>query len=455
MRKWIVLLLMLGLVLCLAGCSFPAFDSRALMGPPTANADQQAIYRLLQGAGTEIAFAYPKNGAHRSAIIMEDFTGDGQQDAVGFYVPENSTGSVEVQFLFKRDDVWQSAATFKNTATQVDRVYFCDLTGDGVNDVLIGWGSTVGTTGRTAAVSLYCFDGGEVSETPLGTYGDMTVTDFDGDGVSELFTVDMSVPAQEEGEESTPARARVYGSAGGAVGELFGCGADNSVSSYLAVTFGPVFHSRPGVVVDGTKADGSVTTQIFYPEDGQLVNAPAGVNTDEYANPFARPFAAGLTARDINGDGILEIPVVSLLPCLPEDYTPDSTSYQLVWSDYRPGDAPKTVLRTLVNTTENYCFEIPLILRGKITAINDPAARTVTYRQVKTVDTEDGPQARLGPAIFSIRAFARSEWETDPGAYEMLLTQNDTVYAMRVYASSNSLRKAASSAAGAFRLLSE
>ncbi len=64
-----------------------------------------------------------------------------------------------------------------------------------------------------------------------------------------------------------------------------------------------------------------MTTQIFYTEGNTLKNAPEGVNTEEYGNPFQRPSTASFPSRDLDGDGLLELPVVSLLPglkpCLP------------------------------------------------------------------------------------------------------------------------------------------
>ena len=87
------------------------------------------------------------------------------------------------------EDVWKTVFTARNPATQVDRVCFGDLNGDGRSDVLIGWGSTSGVTGRTAQVCAYLYDdAGDITEYTLGSYGEMTVTDFDDDGVDELFT---------------------------------------------------------------------------------------------------------------------------------------------------------------------------------------------------------------------------------------------------------------------------
>ena len=132
--------LLAALFLCavLSGCSFVMFDAQALMSPPKSNIDQQSIHKLLQGSRQDITFIYPKSGEYRSAIIMRDFTGDGREDAIGFCALEDD--SVEVQFLVKsEEDVWKTVFTARNPATQVDRVCFGDLNGDGRSDVLIGW----------------------------------------------------------------------------------------------------------------------------------------------------------------------------------------------------------------------------------------------------------------------------------------------------------------------------
>ena len=310
--------LALGALLCLcqAGCSFTGLDAQNLMSPPRANLEQQGIYELLQeGDSQELTFVYPKRGENRSAIIMKDWTGDGVSDAVGFVSTEG--GGVRVSFLEKYQERWRTAASFVNAATQVDLVTFGDVNGDGAQDVLIGWGSAAGTTGRTAAVSAYLYRDGDVTETLLGTYGEMAVTDFDGDGVSEVFTVDKYVAAEEEGAEALPAQAHIYAWQDGALQELHTASADNSITSYTAIHFGKLGRDLSAVVVDGAKADGSMTTQVFTLEDGLLLNSPAGVNSESYQNPFSRPSAAVFTSQDVNGDGLLEIPVASQLPAIP------------------------------------------------------------------------------------------------------------------------------------------
>ena len=442
------------LCLCLSGCSFSMLDAQNLMAPPKANADQQSIHQLLQGDRTEMALVYPKNGEYRSAIITKDFTGDGSKDAQGFYALEDR--SEAAQFLLKDGDAWRTAGTFQNTATQVDRVCFADLNGDGRQDVLIGWGSTAGTTGRTAAVSAYLFSEGEITEYPLGTYGEMAVTDFDGDGVNEVFTIDKYLPPEGEEGEASPAMARVYRFVDGQVRAVASVEADNSITNYTALSFGKLSAQLPGVAVDGAKADGSMTTQLFFFDgQGSLQNLPEGVNGENYQNPFSRPSTTSFTCRDINEDGILEFPAVSLLPGISSDVTPDSTSYLVEWRTLDKNGDFRAVLYAMMNPRENYWFQVPMWLRQQLSASNNTSTRTVTYAPV--VDQEEGDQPLLGSPLFSIRVFTRSAWESrgQSSGYQQLAAQGDLVYGIQSLTQDDSGQRVMEEVRENFRLLSE
>ncbi len=438
------------LAVCLSGCSFAGFSVQNLMSPPKTNTDQQAIYRLLQGSQPELTFIYPRSGAYRSAIIMADFTGDGVEDAIGFHVLEDNTA--QVQFLVKEEGVWKTAGSFANIATQVDRVCFGEFGGEGPG-VLIGWGSTAGATGRTAAVNAYIYKNKEMLEYPLGIYGEMALTDFDGDGVNEVFTIDKYLPAQEEGAEPYPAMARVYAFTGGVPQEAASAPGDNAIASYSSMTFGRLNGEQQGVVVDGAMADGSMTTQVFVMEEGRLRNYPEGVNEEGYANPYARPAPAAFTSRDINGDGYIELPVASRLHGLPEDAPLDSTSFLVEWNVFRAGGDRRTVLYSMMNLREGYWFEAPYLLRSSAAASNDTVRHTVTYTQV--VEDQDGAPL-LGSPLFSIRVFTQSSWESrgEGSGYELLATQNDSVYGIQVLTKDSSQLRVAQRVKDSFHLLS-
>ncbi len=452
-RLWMLLALAAALS-GLPSCSFTGISAQNLISPPAATADQQSIYRLLQGTQTEITLIYPKSGQYRSAIIMCDFTGDGVEDAIGFHA--TADGGAQVQFLTKSGGEWAVAALFRNPASQVDRVCFGDTPGGG-RAVFIGWGTTAGSTSRLATANAYLYqpDGG-VKEYALGGYGEMALTDFDGDGVNELFTIDkyVPVPADTEGEEAVPAMARLYTfDTDKSLYEAASVEADNSITGYSGVAFGRLGPRDWGVVVDGTTADGSMNTQVFFMEDGRLSNYPGMVNTEGYASEYARPAAAAITARDINGDGYIEIPSAIQLPGYPEDTVLDSTSYMVEWRSQTPGNPSRVVMRALMNVRENYWFRIPYYLQGRVCALNDAERRTVTYTEVKS--TDEGPL--LGGTLFSIRVFTRPAWESrgENSGYIMLAEQNDSVYGINVYSRDERVLRSTEDIKKSFSLLEE
>ena len=457
-RKIAAVLLSLCLLLTCSGCSFASFDTKNLMAPPKVNEDQQAIQELLQGGRQDIAFVYPQSGDYRSAVTMVDFTGDGVKDAIGFYSSDAvNSGGVEVQFLVKTETGWESAATFQNSALQVDRVCFGTLSETGHNLILIGWGSTAGTTGRTAGANAYVYSpDGEITEYSLGTYAELAITDFNGDGIVEVFTVDKFLPAEAEGDEPSPAQAKLFSWVAGGMAELYCVDADNSIAGYSSALFGGLTSSLSGVVLDGIKADGSISTQIFYLDGDELKNAPDSVNTEEYSNPFLRPSTAPILSRDINGDGLLEIPQVSLLPGLPEEASPDVTCYQVDWCRFQPDSLYRTVNRTMMNPTENYWFRLPQPLIGKITSSNDSARRMVIYTEITESDQEESGYL-LGEPLFAIRVFTRAVWESrgSYSGYEQLAVQNDSVYGIQVFTQSRPLLRSISQIKQDFKLLSE
>ena len=439
MKKFLSTVLLLLIFVQLIGCSAFGFNSQDLISPPKANLVQQAIHKLLQGDKSDITFVFPKTGEYRSAIIMKDLTGDGEDDAIGFFLDEES--GVNVQFLLKTEHDWQIAATFKNAATQVDKVCFGDLNGDGIDDIIIGWGSAASLT---ATLCAYIKTENGFEEHSLNiTYGEMTLTDFNEDSVKEIFTAEIFTVAEnsDEQEDPPPPRANVFSFINGYPEIIYSTEVEKSVTKYSSINFGNISRDSLGLVLDGAKADNSIVTQVFYVNSitDRLVNAPLGVNNEKNVNSFSRPSSASILSRDINGDSIIEIPVVTPLYRPNEDSPLDSTSYLIDWSIYNPQRGIISQVETLMNTSEGYWFPLPKIFKNKIMAINDTNTRSVTYSEViidNVSDKEDEePNITTGGILFKIRVFPRSVWNQngDNGGYELLSEQEDTVYGIFVF----------------------
>lgn len=464
-KKFLCVLLSLAVLLQMSGCGLSFFDPQTVMSPPKANADQQEISELLQGSTKDLTFVYPKLGEYRSAVIMHDFTGNGTEDALGFYMLES--GSVEVQFLTKVADEttssidveqdgyepsakWTTITKFKNASTQVDRVAFGDINGDGVSDILIGWGSTASLV--NASMYAYIYTEGVITEIPIDIYGEMILTDFNEDDVMEIFLTQRLVPAQEDGGAETPAKSSIYEYKDGSIAETHTVAADNSITRFSSISFGNIDRKKKAVVLDGTKADSSMTTQLFFfNAEDKFENFPHGVNDETTSNPLYRPPGAAFTSRDINDDGIIEVPIVAqlegamTLSSAGSASSTNSTGFMVSWSAYDENQENgfRHIMLTLMNLSDGYWFTIPRYMSGKITSKYDEKLRAVTYVELiedkSTEETEElekeDKDALLGEPLFVIRVFTSTTWEKrgEPGGFEKLAVQGDYIYAMFDY----------------------
>lgn len=426
-NKFLPLLIIISAFFLLGGCSAAGLDAQALMMPPTSNLDQQAIQQLLAGDKSNVTYIYPKNGDYRSAIIMQSFTEEDSKDAIGFVLLE--TGGIEVKFLScDNDGVWRTVSSFKNSATQVDSVYFGDLSGNGVNNIVVGWGNT--QNNMSAAMSVYSYQHGRVTEIQAERpYGAVTLADFNGNGIFEIFSIHR--PVQADGtNESKPASAEILSLQEGKLVSTAFVEADSSIVKYNSIKFGKINTDQFAVVLDGSKADGSMTTQIFHlGETGRLINLPVGTNSETAVSPLFRPVGTNVVSCDINGDGMLEFPSATLLPAIKDTANLDSTSFLVQWQNLNIKSIEYTLIdTTLVNTAENYIFSVPDELIGNITAINNPQTKTVTYYTTAKQDGSD--EALLNSALFTIRVFTKSSWEQRglTSGYEILMEKDDTIY---------------------------
>lgn len=410
MKKFGVTLLAAGLAFALSACAqLTGLDAQALMSPPKSTADREAIYALMRGEDADVSLVYPKNGDYRSAVISRDLDGDSVQEVIGFCLNAEG-GGTRVQVFSKADGTWRSLARFTSTANQVDKVFFGDLTGDGTEEIIVGWGDP---STMTATVSVYTLSNGIVHELPMSAvaYSEMLLTDFDADETKELFVLDMPTQAPPEGGEE-PAGAplgRLYRFDGDSPYVAQTAPLDAGVTRYTGAVFAQINSWRFAVVLDGVKADGRMTTQVIgYDELTELLSAPLAAAGAE--NPTDRTSAVSVTSRDINADGILEIPTATRIETPAEETVPDSTSFVVTWNTYSLTDNVFTaVAESVVNSTENYLVLFPQS-ETHVACRNNAVTRTATFF---SYIMENGGGIRKTGDLFSISVYADDAWSRE------------------------------------------
>lgn len=288
------------LIVCvvMSGCSL-GLDDENLLQPPKNSGREAAIQRLIEKAAHGIySLKYPRNGEFRSAIITKDLNADERDEAVAFYrtrLDEN----IHMLVMYSEKGGWKTCQDFKTAYTEVDSVYFSDYNFDGTLDILAGFT----TTGDINELNIFNYNPKkhEAVQAKFKTdYSALATGDFDGDGGSEIITLNLTSADSE-------ATATLFDYDKKKLYMLSDCSMDSAVTKYESITSSLLNDKTTGLAVDGI-VDGGYNTQILYYDSNerQLINYPYTISKSK--NPTFRSF--NVNSCDIDDDKILEFPVI-------------------------------------------------------------------------------------------------------------------------------------------------
>ena len=186
MRKSLARLLCVGAALMLSGCQAITFNMDELLSAPKVADEQSAIYQaLLESAGRGITLEYPRNGDYRSAFVLYDIDGDGEEETLAFYSVSSLTDSnVKISVLDRGEDgSWRSQYELAGAGSSVERVMFSG------SDTVVGYSSQ---DYEENAVRMYRYSNGVLEPIYEETYSILETADTDGCGQEEIAVVRRS-----------------------------------------------------------------------------------------------------------------------------------------------------------------------------------------------------------------------------------------------------------------------
>ena len=442
--KVFLLVCVMALPFLFSGCSSIGVDVQTLMRPPKATGERQEIYEAVeQQAGSGFIWKYPRTGQYRSAVIMQDVTGDGVEEAVALYAPsEQNTGVGTVALFLQQKDKggWEVFGSYENTAVSVDQVCFGDLDQDGRMETVIGWGNSVG---GMREFSIYDWSDSGMEEIPVGKqmYSEMLLYDFDGDGGMEIFTAALDL----SGQSTTAKLMRL--SAEQQLEILGSVQLDPSVVQYAHVAAGQVSADGTiGVYLDGAvDASALITELVYWDKEQNLLHAPFSLEDGEI-----RWRETEVYAGDINGDGVLEFP----MPVYPPDAGVNQAQF-FHWMNWN-AQANQSVLVSAVyiHPTDGYQLVLPSDWQDTVTVREEESSRSVTFYE--WVQGSSGSTGALGASLLKIQVFSQVEWDTlpDQSTFHVLAQEEGSVYVCSLPNPSHPLAKTAEDITAAFSLSS-
>lgn len=395
-KKILYLTLCFAAVLSLSGCNFFTPDTAELLSPPTLTGDMFPINEAIEKSESDkFTFQYPSRGNYRTAVIRHDVDKDGILEAFAFYSTTAKEGTqMNINMIANEGGEWHSVAKQSIAAGGVDRIDFCDLDGDRIDEILVGW-EIYGTSELQLAV--YSLGDNTLTQRMLEQYTHYVTCDLDKNDINEVF---IARSAPSEGRNS----AHLFSLTNVGVTQISSCQLDPTAKILNHPIVSTLSNGENAVYIDEIKGVGA-TTEVIFLEKGKLVNPlldPAAKETT------ATLRIATMECRDINDDNILEIPVRREVPTVTR--TNDSEKQYLTdWCSFN-GTTLTSQMTTFVSVSEGYYYIIPAKWIDKIALLRDESSGlTEIYR----FNSDENVSAER---LLYIRSVKKADW--DSGVYK-------------------------------------
>ena len=275
--------------------------------PPKLSEQHEQIYNaLINAEGSKINLKYPKSGSYLSAFVVADIDDEPTDEAIVFYEKADYTGSdvspLRINFLDQKEGRWESMYDFAAAETEVERVFISKLGASDKKTVIIGTGSQ----GEKSAQLFFYNDKQKPDPISLGSYAAMDITDINNDSMNELLMINHTPDGNtaqlkwlDENDTLVP----------GSVVTLAG-----STTDVLQMIYGKLSENTTVIYLDSYINTNTIITEILRPEvkDDTISLIPVTADNADSSPVNGTVRSSSLLSRDIDGDGIVEIPVNSV-----------------------------------------------------------------------------------------------------------------------------------------------
>lgn len=403
----------------MTSCAAISADISELEVPPKLTEEQQAIEDALESAvGSNLTLKYPLEGDYRSAFILRNLSKNATSQALAFYSPAGGTEGPHIAILSKVNNKWKMTTNIDSEGNEIDSIEFGDFNGDGNEEIAVGWRS-FNSTDLTLVV--YTINGSTFSNVKLGTFTEMETLDMDGDGDKDILLLQLDTDAAK-------AKARLISYEGGKLTEIASSPLDSTVTSYAGVYVTKMGSKKNGVLIDGYKSESKMISELVYYKDGKLVS-PLYDPESHTVNSTMRYVTYKCT--DINGDGIVEIPMPVELGYEPDENNTNQ-NWLVRWSDFNSKNGLTPVMSAIMNYSESYYFVYPDKWKTNVTVSRRLGDSIWDFCKW------DAEKKKYGETLFTIYVYNVDKWNSvvDKENYDFLMEKNGNVYLAKIPSSS-------------------
>lgn len=344
-----------------------------LLTPPKLTEQQTAIFEALQSAvGKNIKLKYPRTGDHRSAFVLANLDDEPTDEALVFYelqTGESNTGLLRVNILDQENGIWFSTFDFAGFGSEVDEVIFSNLGTTGETKIIIGYSAL---NQMQKSLSVLTYKNKVLTELMSNAqYSYMDVLDLNLDNSEELIVLNQDSSTQV-------AKATLYKTNEDNVFYKITETENIEIATeYTNISVGYAQEGLYGLFIDYSKGANQYGTEFLYYMGNRLFNPISETNQAINTSRSANNFNAVVTSKDIDGDGIVEIPSTVPFPGY-ETLNKQEQFCATIWYNLVNGNLSRKAY-TYSSVKNNFIFVFPERWRDAVTATINSELNEVVF----------------------------------------------------------------------------
>lgn len=387
-----------------------------LLSPPLYHEEYESLVEAFRKEVSKTTvLCSPRKGDYRSAIILEDLDSNGENEALVFYRDSIDSSFARLHYFNIVDGEWTSRGDFNGYGNEIEKTVLADMDGDGKSEIVVIW--KVSGVATSSIMSVY--RAGEYSDSYKELSNEMCtlceVVDIDGDSREDIFYANQTSVLG-----ISQRSAKVIKISGDGIVLLGEAKMDPNISSYTSVKTEKATGDSPlRIYIDALKGESQMITELVY-WDGEKSELCAPMLDTETMSNVATLRYHPIASADVNNDGIIDIPVQSVL--LEEDNSDNSAApiYLTEWRDYSDGEL-NTVAGSVVNFEDGYMINL-----------DEDEFDTTAIRDYKDQDCwvvcKKESRASQSSEMYSVLRISNERWNEDEfDAYIPLIERDDSI----------------------------
>lgn len=453
MKKYIgavtIVLIITALAFALSNVDFESVDM--LLRPPKNEGQNSEIQSAFESSiNDKYILRSPLSGEYKSSFILVDFNGDKNDEVVVFYSLSGAPDVARMNILCYINGAWRSIVDLESAHKQIHKVDFADVDKDNMKEIIVGWSISDTDLLNTLDVYRINSDDGNLTVEKVfeSNYVDFAVCDVNSDFKSDILLFN------KYHTENTSIKASYYDFSEAEAIESGSYDIDATISSvYSVCSDKDKSNGNTRIYVDGYRFDSGMTTEMFYwNKKDKKFDRPVGPDSKSIPSVATRNMI--ITCRDVNGDGVVEIPF--------EEYITESEVVQknksvlkqqsiIRWMKHSDNSF-SCVYYEIFNPQNKYSLKIRNEWYGNFTVKSNPDEGLLTFYRVEGSDNSfddfDGRQRndddffdfafedneKDDNALFSVLCVAENTDSIyDLSGYKLLKTNNGFNYYCYIY----------------------